>query len=341
MSIRENNNYWGSISRSLLFIAASCILLCCHATHTMAGGGWNQHAGLFDFTKEYETSTENDYRNAAALVTFGYPQQGISRLKRMVKKHPDNPWAVYANFYLGTAYYQIGKYEEAFQYFGKYAAAITDREDINLAQNMQMESAARIAAKNVVEAAPLFENLIAEVQDRAIAANARYMLAEFYFEQHRYYSAMEAYLDFVDFHPYHAYASKAWFMIAKCQYQVAFVVDRGREYLMETEASLQDFLSHFPEDDKVGTAEEMLRKMQNLQAERTEEIADFYFSVRQNPYAALENLYAIKGKFPGTEKAQRAEQRIEIIKGNREMPAPGKYSPLPIKGVERKGDLIP
>ena len=257
-----------------------------------------------------------------------------------MKRYPEENLAVSGNYYLGLAYFQLGRYERAFEHFGSYAAAAVSEEERKWARRLQLESLERWGVRKITAAQPHFESLASEVRYENIAADARRTLADLLYEQNRYHRAQDAYLDFIDYHPMRRDVPDAWFRVASCYYNIALRAGRGRLHLSEAAIALEDFLFNFSTHPNAGEAEDMLDEILNLKADKLAEIAAFYHDVRNNPGAAIECLRELIENFPDTDAAGFASERIEEIRLKYNRAPAGEYVILPLDGVVLSGEQV-
>ncbi len=307
-------------------------LYLCYSSSLYGEGGWTPHTGVFDFSIVHEDIAEEAVEHAIALIAFGQTRQGIRQLRRLVRKHPEADWVGTANYYMGIGSFQLGRYERAFNFLDTFILSQPETPDIAIARKLQLESAKRLGEDSINTAKPLFDKLIAEASGADFLAAVRWTLAELYFELRRYHDAMGAYMDFVDFHPFHPDAGEAWFKIAESSYRVALGIERAQQYLDEAEAALEDFLSHFETHERVEDAQVMLEDIRSRQAKRSFMVVDYYLEIKENPYAAMYYLRRIMDRFEA-EIAENAHKRYNQIKSELESPPPGEFLPMTIQGI--------
>ncbi len=310
-------------------------VLCSGAAVAASGGSWGPDTGTVDFSTAHEEGAEEQFRQAVALITYGYTRQGIRRLKRLLRRHPDADWTATAHYHLGLAYYQRGQYKDAFRHLGEFVASRPGPDNVRTAQELQLECALNVGGRDLERTRSLFDELTAAAHDADFAAECRWRFAALAYERRRYHAAIDAYLEFIDNHPWHENAPEAWFYVAASQYGIALRIERGLQHYRDSETALEDFLSHFPDHQRAEEAQGMLEDIRRRWAERSRRTADFYLNVRNNPHAALDYLGDIQDDLPGTGPAGHARERMEEITKQWRTPAPGGYIPLPLEGIRR------
>lgn len=298
-----------------------------------AGGSWSPDAGVVDPAIAPDGGEDDQFRYAVGLLNSGFTRQGIRQLERFLRQHPDSARVEAANYHLGLAHLQRENYEEAFDYLGSFAASASHKDEVKIARRLQLECAIAVGERNIREARPLFEELASAVGGD-FAAECRLTLADLLFSRRRFHEALDAYLNFIDYHPVHEDVAEAWFYVAACHYELALRVARGRELLQSAKSALHDFLVNFPNHGRADEAEEMLAEINRREAERTVEVADYYLRVRRNPHAALDYLKWVEESYPDIAPAKRARMNIDAIKDAHGVPASGGYIKLPLDGVK-------
>ncbi len=319
-----------------LFFVYALLLQCVQPA--MAGGSWGADSGMVDLSRAYEDGAAEDFRQAVALLNYGYDRRGARRLRRLLRRHPGADWAGAAHYHLGLAYCRLGRYERAFGHFGEFVAGGPAREDVRAVQELQLRCAAQVGKKSPAKARPLFDELAATAHSESFAAACRWTIAGLLEERRRFLAAKDAYIEFVDYHPLHENAPEAWFKIAECQYNIALLSGRGMRALEMAEAALKDFLTHFSGHERTEEAERMLDDVMHGWAERTARVAEYYLKVRGNPHAALDYLRDIEKNAPDVGHAAPARERIGEIEEKITTPRPGGYIPMPLDGIGRIGE---
>ncbi len=314
-------------------LVVSAVMVCSAVPDASAAGAWGYDTGIYDFSEAHGGEAVEEFRHAVALLAHGSTRQGIRRLRRLIRRHPEADWIGAAHYHLGLGYFERGRYENAFERFGEFIPHAERIEDVRTAQELQYECAVRTGKDDPEKARPLFDTLADSAHDRSLAARSRWAAANAFYSGGKYFHALDAYYDFIDHHSAHEKVPEAWFRVSRCHYILTLRIGRGLENFRVAESALGSYLSYFPEHERREEAEQMLEDIRRRRADRIASVADYFIRVRRDPHAALDYLRDIEREFEGTEPAVQAKERIAEIERELDTPAPGWYKMMPLEGI--------
>jgi outer membrane protein assembly factor BamD (BamD/ComL family) len=113
-------------------------------------------------------------------------------------------------------------------------------------------------------------------------------------------------------------AADASFRRAYCLYRVARDYPRDEESCARALSALAAFLRDYPDEPGAGIAREYLEEMKERHARMYYRQAVFYDQGGQRPQAALIAYRNFVRRFPTSDLAEEAKQRIEILEAQLE-----------------------
>ena len=84
------------------------------------------------------------------------------------------------------------------------------------------------------------------------------------------------------------WAPYAWFRIADCEWQMARWLNLGVERYQQADKALKDYLSVYPDGSNAAEAKARVVEVHRREAEKYRQIAEFYITAEQRPWAAVE-----------------------------------------------------
>lgn len=256
---------------------------------------------------------QNDFKRSAEEFT------------RLVAYYPDSDMAPEAQYYAGRSYEELAKYFFAFQNYQKtvddypYTKRLEEiiERQYNIANIFQNKEGAKLVdlelSLSLERAIEIYKKVVENNPFGKHADEALFKLAECYRRTFKYDEAIEAYdrivTDYTESH-----------LVAEAKYQLAYTkyeASLDPEYDQEsTEEALKEFKTisqTTPVPQIAREADKVLKELKNKKAESILKVASFY--ERQKKYRSAIIYYKdVTGKFPGTEAAKSADERINELK---------------------------
>lgn len=269
-------------------------------------------------------SPKEQYQWAQRFYKAGDFKRAAEEFARLAQSYPDSEYAPEAQYYAGRSYEELGKYWFAYQNYQKTVEnyPYTDRmnelleREYNIAgifankdtsKLLDMELSMSIDRSVIVYGKIVENSPFGELADKSL-----YNMADSYRRMLKYNEAIEAYEKIINDHPESKLVPEAKYQLAYTRYQASLSPEYDQE---STDEALREFkqiakTTHIP---KVAEeADSLITELKRRKANSTLKIAQFY-EKRGKPKSALMYYKDVAAKFPGTEAAQEAEKKIEIL----------------------------
>ncbi len=156
------------------------------------------------------------------------------------------------------------------------------------------------------EAEPMLREVRRQFPYSRFAALAELRVSDCHFKEGRYPEAIEAYNQFVRYHPSHPEVSYARFMAARSHFEQIPSewllsppsYERDQYYPQESLRLLRRFILDYPEDSLVPPARRMAERAIEVLSAHELYVARFYFD-REHPEAAVGRLRTLLKSYPG------------------------------------------
>ncbi|MFZ9594987.1 MAG: outer membrane protein assembly factor BamD [Bdellovibrionia bacterium] len=147
----------------------------------------------------------------------------------------------------------------------------------------------------------------------SIATDAQLRIADVYFLQESYIEAAASYEAFKDLHPKHPKAEYALFQMGRSYFKdIPSVTARDLASAHHALEGYLHYLSLYPHGEYTPQAQQDVAEIHQLLADKELLIGDFYFK-RKLYEAARPRYEQVLKTYPGTQAAQRAQQKVDQI----------------------------
>ena len=252
-------------------------------------------------------------------------QRAADEFVRLTEAYPDSDYSPEAQYYAGRSYEELGKYYFAFKNYQKtvenypytkrmeeiqsrlytIANIFQDEETPKLMQlelTITLDRAVEVY-KKIIENSPFDKN----------ADKALYKMAECYRRMMKYKEAIEAYKKLITDYPESELVPEAKYQLAYTKYEASLDPEYDQE---STEAALKEFKEISKTTAVPSIAAEAEKVMSDLRIRKANsalKVAEFY--ERQKKYRSAVIYYKdVVAKFPDTEAASYANEKIELLK---------------------------
>ena len=305
--------------------------------------GLAQQAG-FDQPKEDKKKNEEPERKrpsvfhpahmttAAAQLGYAMRLEADGRLRKATRQYlalvhnwHGAPEALTAQWAAADLLERRGKFRDAFdeyQYLvdffpGRFPFAdIMDRQ-FRLAHQIMNARHGRFGIfpgfTSPEDALPLFEKIVADAPDWERAPEAQYLIGWIQEQRHEYEDAALAYEHLRYRYPRSEFAAAAGYGQARSLYTLAKKHTRDEENLRKALSTLSAFVRDYPADPNADAARKQLDELRGRYARMHYERAVFYDRLAHRPDAALIAYRAFLKRFPYSDLASDASERIKVL----------------------------
>ncbi len=268
---------------------------------------------------------------SAALIAYETEnwKELVLHADAVAKNFTTTPFAEEAQFFLGIGYFHLGEYETANKQLSGYLKKQVAPKHFQEAMEIKFAIAEKYregAKKHLLgwrtlpkwepaqeEALKLYDEVTTGLPNHDIAAKALYGKAQLLFAQQDYSEAVEVYLTLIRRFPKHELAPEAYIAIGGVHLTQSKMEYPNPDFLELAELNLRKFRQDFPSDERISKNEEMILEMKEVYAGSLYETAKFYERTKK-PDASIIYYTKILDKFPETKVAERAEQRLSVLK---------------------------
>lgn len=131
------------------------------------------------------------------------------------------------------------------------------------------------------KAAEAFEQSILEADNPEIAAQAQLFLADSYFFLEQFDEAIPSYEEYIEIYPDNEYAKQALYRLALCYYKQIDTIDRDKTSIVKALENFQNLKNRFPEYSKTKGADDKIKELREMLAEREYYVAKFYLRTKK------------------------------------------------------------
>lgn len=268
---------------------------------------------------------EEQYQWAMHFFKMNEFQRAADEFVRLTSHYPDSDLAPEAQYYAGRSYEELGKYYFAFQNYQKTVDnyPYTDRleeiieREYNIANIFQSKETSKLMelelSISLDRAVEVYKKIVENSSFGPYADKSLYQMAECYRRMMKYTEAIEAYEKIVNDYPESKLAPEAKYQLAYTRYEASLDPEYDQE---STEEALREFkqISRTTAVPKIAEeAEKLLGELRERKAGSELKVAEFYLKQKQYR-SALIYYKEVVGKFPNTQSAKEAEEKIEYIK---------------------------
>ena len=252
-------------------------------------------------------------------------KRAAEEFSRLTRYYPDSDLAPEAQYYAGRADEEEAKYYFAFQNYQKtldnypYTKRMEEiiQREYNIANIFRIMQSPKLMelelSLSLERAVIIYQKVVDNSPFGEYADNSLFEMADCYRRMYKYDEAIDTYEKLVNDYPDSKLVPEAKYQMAYTKYEASL----NPEYTQEsTEAAMEAFdrISQTTAVPAVAKeAEKVLDALKNKKAASEVKIAEFY--EKQGKYkSALVYYEEIVGKFPETDSAKLAEERIKRIK---------------------------
>lgn len=244
---------------------------------------------------------------------------------KLVDYYPDSDLAPEAQYFAGRSYEELGKYLFAYQNYQKtiddypYTKRMDEiiERQYNIANMFQTKDSSKLMEMELtlsIDRAIMIYNKIVENSPFSVYADkSLYRAAECYRRTAKYDKAIESYEKIINDYPDSKLVPEAKYQLAFTKYEASLNPEYDQE---STEQALKEF-KQISETTAVPAiakeSEKVFNELREKKADSQLKVAQFY--EKQGKYRSAIIYYKeVVGKFPATEAAKHAKEKVEILK---------------------------
>lgn len=259
------------------------------------------------------TTLEQRYKYALSLLVEQKHTIAVKEFQSIINTAPDSEYAELSQINIGWAYFLNGDYKRALKAYDKVLEKYpgTKRTEEILRRKYQVG----IAQMDTNEQAAIrvFEKIIERHHLGPLAPDAQVKIADCYFKLGQYEEALDAYEKFLENYPKNEWVPYVQYQIPLTKVYHEKQQERNYGLLISAREGFEEYVVSNPRGIHVEDAKRMIEEIRIIEAEREFNIGEFYLRVKKPASAAMYFEY-VRGDFPGTIWAERANERLEFLR---------------------------
>jgi len=271
------------------------------------------------------TNATSQFEYANSLLQKGKTKAAMSEYDALVHRWGNAPEAAKAQREYARLLEESGYYKDAFDelqylityYGGQFPYDEALDHQFKIANYIMTTPEARWFFGGVMapeRALPLFEKIVENGPTWKRSAEAEFNMGMINEETKDYEAASLAYETVERRYRGGDLARDAAFRRGCCLYLAAKQTPRDEKGYRDALSALVIFVRSYPGDNNIETAQKYIDELKESLAAMYYERADFYDRIEKKPEAAIIAYKDLIRSFPASEKAQRANERIEQLK---------------------------
>ncbi|MBA7701599.1 Outer membrane protein assembly factor BamD [subsurface metagenome] len=276
--------------------------------------------------KPKQHSAATFFEDGERLMQNGEHKKAAKVFKKIVKKYPDNPVAVTAQFNVGEAFFKLRKYKKAFQAYQKLIDSHPGFSGLKDALKRQFEIA-EIYYNNKPKKLPVvpvsipanrrpaiefYEKIIANAPFSSFSQISRYHIARVYNDSNKYDEAIAAYQRFIDHSPGNEHVPDALYRSGRCYEEKAFGTRYDEVSLKKAVGIFNNYLKRFPRGERSDEVKQTLKRLYEKQARENYEIGLFYEKQLKHKSAKI-YYQTVLDNHPNSVWAKNARNRLQKL----------------------------
>lgn len=162
-------------------------------------------------------------------------------------------------------------------------------------------------------AAALYDEIVAALPGRDVAAQALYNKSDLLRKRRHYDDSIEALQTLSRRFPKHSLAAESYLRISEIYLEQSRQVSQNPDLLALAQVNLQRFAKSFPSDERVDGARKNMIAMQEVFAQSLYDTGRFY-EKKKKPTASVIYYEDTLRKFPTTQAAEKSKERLAQLK---------------------------
>jgi outer membrane protein assembly factor BamD len=275
---------------------------------------------------EIAGSAADQMRKAEKLEAEGKDSAAYRSYRALVKRYSLSFLAPKAQRKVGILLEKNGDYDKAYEAYNTYLTKYPQGEDFDsvvesmfnigklFLEGQKRKLFGVPIAGSMARAQAMFEGIVKNAPYSKWAPLAQFNVGQALEKQGDYPKAIEAYQLCVNKYPGDAIADDALYQVGYVRLRESREGSYDRATADKARVSFEDFISRYPDSEKVPQARENLKTLEGGSNKGTLEVAKFYDKTKKFKAAVIYYNDVIKNQ-PGTPDAEYAKARIEALKG--------------------------
>jgi outer membrane protein assembly factor BamD (BamD/ComL family) len=302
-----------------LFLSALLLPMTLFGGYSHVSGKWSpdRYVPLYSVQEHYDRGYQELYKNNwdEALVNFMV----------ITYHYQESPFYHDAIFYSGICYYFKADFDLANKQFDRYLALGSKLKHFEKVFEFKLEIANCYAKGNKKHlfgferlpkwapakgnALSLFDEIIAALPGKDIAAQALYNKADLLKIRRQYHESIEALQTLSRRFPKHPLAAESYLRISEIYLDQSHLESQNPDLIALAQVNIQRFVKSFPSDEHVEQAKKNLYAMQEVYAQSLYDTGRFY-ERKKKPNASSIYYEDTIRKYPATKAAAKSEERL-------------------------------
>lgn len=269
--------------------------------------------------------------------------------RALVKAWPMSPNAPEGQFRFGVMLFKLYDFQFSFKEFQKCLERYPDTEHFDEILKYQYDIACLFLAgerqkvwkiptlPSMDKTVEMFEQVIKNGPYSYVAPMAQIKIGFAREKQHQWLEAVKAYQELIRKYPKSDLADDAQFQIGYAYMMASREADYDQTATNRAITALQDYITKYPKSEKIEQAHDNILKLKLEQSRGVMAVAQYY-DRQKNYEAALIYYNNVVQKFPNTDLAKRASERVDQIKKRQYEVAPPEEKSKPEQATKDKAE---
>lgn len=241
----------------------------------------------------------------------------------------ESPFYYDAIFYAAVCYLNKTEYDLANKQFNRYVAMAGKLKHFEKVFEYKLEIADRFAQgikKHILgierlpkwapakgDALELYDEIIAALPGKEIAAQALYNKADLLKAKRQYHESIESLHTLARRFPKHSLAADSYVRVSEIYLEQSRQESQNPDLIALSQVNVQRFFKCFPSDERVNEAKKNVLAMQEVYAQSLYDTGRFY-ERKKKPMASSIYYEDTIRKYPGTKAATKSAERLAKLK---------------------------
>jgi len=311
--------------RHVLVIICLCLSFSLFAGYSNTGGKWSPER----FTPT--GSVQEHFDSAMTHLKAEEWDEALIDFMVISYHFRESPFYADALFYSGICYYSIGEFDFANAQLNRYLSQNgklkhfekTFEYKFLIAENYRKGKKKHLFGVEKLpkwspakaDSLTLYDEIIAALPGREIAAKALFSKAEYHRNRRQYKESIDALKTLERFFPKHSLAAESFLRASEIYLEESELESQNPDLIALAQLNLVRFGKCFPTDERLKVADANILAMKEVYAKSLYETGRFYERKKKPGASAIYYRDTIQ-KYPETEAARKSKERLTGLKLN-------------------------